>query len=40
MVMMTGNDDQEYMQDCFEAGVSDYVTKPAIIKFVWLKIHR
>jgi len=28
------------MQDCFEAGVSDYVLKPANIKLVWLKIQR
>jgi serine phosphatase RsbU (regulator of sigma subunit)/anti-sigma regulatory factor (Ser/Thr protein kinase) len=40
MIMVTGNDDQEYMQACFEAGVSDYVLKPANIKLVWLKIQR
>ena len=40
MVMVTGNDDQEYMQACFEAGVSDYVLKPVNLKFVWLTIKR
>tara|TARA_R110000868_G_scaffold314898_1_gene575840 strand:- start:2278 stop:3954 length:1677 start_codon:yes stop_codon:yes gene_type:complete len=40
IMMVTGNDDQEYMQACFEAGVSDYVLKPANIKLVWLKIQR
>jgi response regulator of citrate/malate metabolism len=40
IIMVTGNDDQEYMQACFEAGVLDYVLKPANIKLVWLKIQR
>ncbi|PKG93296.1 SpoIIE family protein phosphatase [Paraglaciecola sp. MB-3u-78] len=40
MIMVTGNDDQEYMQACFEAGVSDYVLKPVNLKLVWLKIQR
>ena len=40
MIMVTGNDDQQYMQSCFEAGVLDYVLKPANIKLVWLKIQR
>jgi serine phosphatase RsbU (regulator of sigma subunit)/anti-sigma regulatory factor (Ser/Thr protein kinase) len=40
MIMVTSNDDQEYMQACFEAGISDYVLKPANLKFVWLKIQR
>ena len=40
MMMVTGNDDQEYMKACFEAGVSDYILKPANIELLWLKIQR
>ena len=40
MMMVTGNDDQEYMKACFEAGVSDYILKPANIDLLWLKIQR
>lgn len=40
IMMVTGNDDQEYMKACFEAGISDYILKPANIELVWLKIQR
>lgn len=40
VIMITADDDQVSMQQCFENGVSDYILKPINLQLMWFKIER
>ncbi|MGJ8682687.1 SpoIIE family protein phosphatase [Paraglaciecola sp.] len=40
VMMVTGEEDQETMRECFELGVDDYLLKPLNFELLWLKLQR
>jgi serine phosphatase RsbU (regulator of sigma subunit)/anti-sigma regulatory factor (Ser/Thr protein kinase) len=40
VMMVTADDDQETMRECFERGIDDYLLKPLNFELLWLKTER
>ncbi|MDN4502784.1 fused response regulator/phosphatase [Alteromonadaceae bacterium BrNp21-10] len=40
VMMVTADDDQDTMRQCFERGIDDYLLKPLNLELLWLKIKR
>ena len=40
VMMVTADDDQETMRECFERGIDDYLLKPLNFELLWLKLQR